>query len=113
MQTAPLSGASRCCSAPARNRTWNLRIKSPLLCQLSYKGACRPIVASARLLLGRRRRRRAGLTRLQRGLRADVVELTLQRLAHVRLGQLERLVARQVALAQLAGLIGELGERRV
>ena len=24
--------------APARNRTWNLRIKSPLLCQLSYKG---------------------------------------------------------------------------
>ena len=27
--------------APARNRTWNLRIKSPLLCQLSYKGARR------------------------------------------------------------------------
>jgi hypothetical protein len=26
-------------SAPARNRTWNLRIKSPLLCQLSYRGA--------------------------------------------------------------------------
>ena len=25
-------------SAPARNRTWNLRIKSPLLCQLSYRG---------------------------------------------------------------------------
>jgi hypothetical protein len=25
--------------APARNRTWNLRIKSPLLCQLSYRGA--------------------------------------------------------------------------
>jgi hypothetical protein len=24
--------------APARNRTWNLRIKSPLLCQLSYRG---------------------------------------------------------------------------
>ncbi len=31
------SAASK--SAPARNRTWNLRIKSPLLCQLSYKGA--------------------------------------------------------------------------
>ena len=28
-------------NAPARNRTWNLRIKSPLLCQLSYKGAAR------------------------------------------------------------------------
>ena len=25
-------------SAPGRNRTFNLRIKSPLLCQLSYKG---------------------------------------------------------------------------
>ena len=29
--------------APARNRTWNLRIKSPLLCQLSYRGAERRI----------------------------------------------------------------------
>ena len=28
--------------APARNRTWNLRIKSPLLCQLSYRGWVRP-----------------------------------------------------------------------
>ena len=27
--------------APARNRTWNLRIKSPLLCQLSYRGVGR------------------------------------------------------------------------
>ena len=25
--------------APGRNRTFNLRIKSPLLCQLSYRGA--------------------------------------------------------------------------
>lgn len=24
--------------APGRNRTYNLRIKSPLLCQLSYRG---------------------------------------------------------------------------
>src|SRR5688500_17329976 len=41
-------------SAPARNRTWNLRIKSPLLCQLSYRGgAKRPItLAWAALLLG-------------------------------------------------------------
>ena len=31
--------SSRGVSAPARNRTWNLRIKSPLLCQLSYRGA--------------------------------------------------------------------------
>ena len=28
--------------APARNRTWNLRIKSPLLCQLSYRGSRTP-----------------------------------------------------------------------
>ena len=34
-ETAPERGFG---SAPARNRTWNLRIKSPLLCQLSYKG---------------------------------------------------------------------------
>ena len=33
-------------SAPARNRTWNLRIKSPLLCQLSYKGGRALILAS-------------------------------------------------------------------
>jgi hypothetical protein len=32
--------------APARNRTWNLRIKSPLLCQLSYKGAVRSVERS-------------------------------------------------------------------
>ena len=30
-----------CANAPGRNRTFNLRIKSPLLCQLSYKGAAR------------------------------------------------------------------------
>src|SRR3954468_12460862 len=33
--------------APARNRTWNLRIKSPLLCQLSYKGVPRSVERSA------------------------------------------------------------------
>ena len=31
----------RASSAPARNRTLNLRIKSPLLCQLSYRGGRR------------------------------------------------------------------------
>ena len=49
------AGAAVGSSAPARNRTWNLRIKSPLLCQLSYKGAA-TIVAPGLLLLRRRRR---------------------------------------------------------
>ena len=47
-------------SAPARNRTWNLRIKSPLLCQLSYRGAgvqcswAQPVVAVWGVVPGRR-----------------------------------------------------------
>ena len=43
--------------APARNRTWNLRIKSPLLCQLSYKGLKRPIALAAGARSGARLRR--------------------------------------------------------
>jgi hypothetical protein len=38
----------RLCDAPARNRTLNLRIKSPLLCQLSYRGAANMVAAAAR-----------------------------------------------------------------
>jgi hypothetical protein len=39
--------------APARNRTLNLRIKSPLLCQLSYRGGPRMVAAgSAQPLCG-------------------------------------------------------------
>jgi hypothetical protein len=34
--------------APARNRTLNLRIKSPLLCQLSYRGEPRMVAAVCR-----------------------------------------------------------------
>src|SRR3954452_10027830 len=34
----PQPGFRERASAPARNRTLNLRIKSPLLCQLSYRG---------------------------------------------------------------------------
>ena len=52
--------------APARNRTWNLRIKSPLLCQLSYKGAARSVERSYGVALGcagRAGRLLLGLTR--------------------------------------------------
>src|SRR4051794_13868451 len=96
--------------APARNRTWNLRIKSPLLCQLSYKGVRRSVERSGKL------RRGAGLSRGRRGRRLlGLIELALERRAHVRIRELERLVLGQVALAGLAGLVGEdreLGEGR-
>jgi hypothetical protein len=78
--------------APARNRTWNLRIKSPLLCQLSYRGA--GAACARRLRLGG-------------------VELALEALAHVRVGEVERLAAGEVARARLAGLVGEDGQLRV
>src|SRR3954451_8417218 len=93
---------SRRPSAPARNRTWNLRIKSPLLCQLSYKGVPRSVERSARLRSG---------ARLRAGLRArrllGLFELALEGRAHVRIRQLERPVLGQVALAGLARLVGE------
>src|SRR5215218_9772950 len=90
-----------CESAPARNRTWNLRIKSPLLCQLSYKGAAEIVAAGLLLLVlrfgrlggGRRRRRDRRLARVRgrlEGLRLRGFELPLEGLAHVGLGQLER-----------------------
>src|SRR4051795_13679206 len=81
--------------APARNRTWNLRIKSPLLCQLSYRGAAEedsgePAGSAALDLLvplgfgGRLRRRRGGRRgrrgrRHADGLDAELVELGAQR----------------------------------
>src|SRR3954453_3154101 len=94
--------------APARNRTWNLRIKSPLLCQLSYKGATR-ILASAD-------RRRGGRLRLLElladRLRLGRVELGLEVLAVALGGEGDGLLGREVALAGLVGLVGEQGEVR-
>src|SRR5215210_4269217 len=95
-------------SAPARNRTWNLRIKSPLLCQLSYKGAA-PSVAAGSGRLPAAGALRGGA----RGLRLGRFELALERLAQVRLGEVERLLRGQVALARLARLVGEQGQRGV
>src|SRR5918998_1356851 len=95
-------------SAPARNRTWNLRIKSPLLCQLSYKGAGDDDSAVAGLFLGRRGGRRRGP--LRRRLRARRLELAAQRLPHVLVGELERLVAREVSQPQVARLVGQRRE---
>src|SRR4051812_35152802 len=101
--------------APARNRTWNLRIKSPLLCQLSYRGgrlrsvAAGPESAAAGAA---RAARRAGPARTAR-LRLGGVELALEALAHVRVGEVERLAPRQVAGAGLTRLVREDGQLRV
>src|SRR4051795_4768858 len=90
-------------SAPARNRTWNLRIKSPLLCQLSYKGA-RASLASAdrggggRLGLLDLLAHRLGLGRVELGLEVLAVGLG---------GQGDGLLRRQVTLPRLVGLVGQ------
>ena len=87
--------------APGRNRTFNLRIKSPLLCQLSYRGAATMVAAaSGQPLLAAAGCWTPELALLQ-------VDLGLELLA-VRLGrELERLLLGQVALAVLFGAGGE------
>src|SRR3954463_11637781 len=103
--------------APARNRTWNLRIKSPLLCQLSYRGAerCSSLAAGLLLVLlagGRGGWRGRGVLELGREcLLLGLVDLVLERRAVGRIGEIEGLLAREVALAGLAGVVGEDGER--
>ena len=105
---ASLSGG-----APARNRTWNLRIKSPLLCQLSYKGARSRMLApvSARASgvgVGRRLPGALLLDLLGERLLLGGVELALERVALVLGRELERAAAGEVALA----VSGRPGRRR-
>ena len=97
--------------APARNRTWNLRIKSPLLCQLSYKGAGAKDSADA----GSSRRSGVGvgcglLDLLERGLGLGLLELVLEVLLLVLGREVDGLAGGEVALAELAGLVGEEGQ---
>src|SRR3954451_16780784 len=97
--------------APARNRTWNLRIKSPLLCQLSYKGAAARIAAKLGLQ-GWGGRGRGGdlLELLLEGGALRGVELCLEVLLLVGGCELDGLAGGEVALAGVAGLVGEEGQ---
>src|SRR3954468_23595666 len=94
-------------SAPGRNRTFNLRIKSPLLCQLSYKGAADKYSAVGATALEGRRRGGCDLLDLrERGLLLRGVELGLEVLLCVLRGELDGLGGGEVALADLARLVG-------
>src|SRR5690349_1438472 len=100
-------------SAPGRNRTFNLRIKSPLLCQLSYKGglAANDSGEAWALLLGRGRRSERFLDLLAERGGLRLVELLLELLLLVgALGELDGLGGGEVALAGLAGLVREDGQ---